>query len=172
MENQVSSKSIILNYGVYLGVISVIMSLIVYATGNHLQPHWAVNLISVLVMITFIALGMGKFKSSNGGYMSWGKAVKNGMGIVLISMLITILYLFLFINYIEPEFKTQTLEIAQQTWIDSNMTSEQVETTRKIADEYFSLSLYGSIIIMSLFFGFVISAITGAIMKRSPEEQY
>ena len=45
MENQANSKNVILNYGLYLGVASILLSLIIYATGNHLEPHWFFSVI-------------------------------------------------------------------------------------------------------------------------------
>ena len=41
MENQVDSKSFMVNNGVTLGIASVLFALVMYATGNHLTPHWS-----------------------------------------------------------------------------------------------------------------------------------
>ena len=43
MENQVNSKNLIVNKGGTLGVAMVLVSIIMYATGNHLEPHWSVS---------------------------------------------------------------------------------------------------------------------------------
>ena len=173
MENQANSKSIILNYGLILGAISLLPSLIKYAMGgNYLENDMVSGVIGVALTIAFIIFAFKKYKESNNGFMSWGQGVKIGMGIILISMIITITYLLIFTNFIEPDFQTQALDIAQQKWVDAGMTEEQIETTRTMADKYFNLSLYGSITVMSLLLGFVISAITAAIMKKSEEEAY
>ena len=92
MENQVSSKSIIINQGLYLGIVSILINLVVYALGNHLQPHWSVSVIFFVVLTGFIVMGMKQFKSSNGGFMSWGEAVKIGVGLTMISAVIVTIY--------------------------------------------------------------------------------
>ncbi len=62
MENQASSKSVILNYGLYYGVISILISLVVYAMGKHLDQGFSGMLIGLVVMIVFIVLATKKFK--------------------------------------------------------------------------------------------------------------
>uniref|UniRef100_UPI002610AB13 DUF4199 domain-containing protein n=1 Tax=uncultured Lutibacter sp. TaxID=437739 RepID=UPI002610AB13 len=91
MENQTSSKNTILNYGLYLGIISVLVSLVVYAMGNHVKPHWSVSVINIVIMLTMIVMGMNKFKSDNNGFMSWGQAVKIGVGLTVVSTVIVII---------------------------------------------------------------------------------
>ena len=173
MENQASSKSIILNYGLYLGILSILISLVVYATGNHVQPHWSVSLINVIAMIAFIILGMNKFKADNGGFMSWGQAVKVGVGLTVISTVIVIFYNLLFINFIEPEFISQVAAVQEQAWVDAGMSSEQIEASKKMMENFQSPVISSAIgIVVAAFVSFIISAIAGAIMKQTPVEQY
>ena len=173
MENQASSKSIILNNGLYLGIISVLMSLVVYATGNHLQPHWSVSIISVVAMIAFIIMGMNQFKTANGGFMSWGQAVKIGVGLTVVSTVIAIAYNLIFMNFIEPDFMQQVGAIQQQAWVDAGMTSDQIESSKEMMEKFQGpviSSAFG--LLIAAFISFIVSAIAGAIMKQSSEEQY
>ncbi len=173
MENQASSKSIILNQGLYLGIISVLISLVVYATGNHLQPHWSVSIIGVVLMIVFIIMGMNKFKTNSGGFMSWGQAVKIGVGLTVVSTVIVIIYNQIFANFIEPEFMSQIAAIQEQTWVDQGMSSEQIDSAKSMMEKFQGpviSSAFG--LVIAAFIGFIISAIAGAIMKQSAEEQY
>ena len=173
MENQASSKSIILNYGLYLGIISILISLVVYAMGNHVQPHWSVSVINVVAMITFIIMGMKKFKTDNAGFMSWGQAVKIGVGLTVLSTIIVIAYNLIFINFIEPDFMTQVAAVQEQAWVDAGMTSDQIEANKEIMSNFQSPVISSAIgIVVAAFVSFIISAIAGAIMKQNAEEQY
>ena len=87
-------------------------------------------------------------------------------------MIISIVYLLLFTNFIEPDFKNQVIESSIVKWEDAGMSSDQIEMSTKMTNDYFELSLYGSIVVMTLFLGFVISAIVSAIMKKSEEDTY
>ncbi|GGH02129.1 hypothetical protein GCM10011416_21140 [Polaribacter pacificus] len=174
MENQkATSKSIILNYGLYLGIISVLLSLIVYAMGDAHTPHWSISLIGFALLVVLIVLGIKKYKESNDGFISWGQAVKVGVGIALISAVISIAYQQVFVNFIEPDFMNVAMELQNQRMIDQGLTSEQIDAANEMGKNFSGPVISSAIgLIVSAFLGFVISAIAGAIMKQSKEEQY
>ncbi|WP_298778257.1 DUF4199 domain-containing protein [uncultured Polaribacter sp.] len=172
MENQANSKSIILNYGLYYGLVSVILSLIMYALGMHLEQNIVQMLLGFAIMIAFIILASKKFKNDNGGFMSWGQGVKIGMGIILIGIIISALYTYLFTSFIEPDFKNQIIEKSIVQWEDAGMSSDQIEMSLKMTEDYFYLSLFGGMVIGGLVLGFIFSAITSAIIKHTEEETY
>ena len=173
MENQASSKNVILNYGLYYGIVSVLISVIFYALNMHLEQGIINMLVGFAVMIAFIVLAQKKFRFDNSNILPFWQAVKIGMGTVLIGALITVIYNQIFINFIEPEYMEQMMEIQRQAWRDANMTSDQIEAAENMAKR-FSGPLISSafIIIGAAFFSFIFSLITGAIMKRTEEDQY
>ena len=173
MENQVSSKSIILNQGLYLGIASVLINLVVYAMGNHLEPHWSVFPISMIVMIVFIVMGMKQFKKGNNGIMTWGQAVKVGVGLTMISAVIVTIYNLIFANFIEPDFAQQIAAVQEQAMVDAGYTSEQIETSKEMAAGFNGPVISSAVgLVVAAFIGFIISAIAGAVLKESGEEQY
>ena len=113
MENRASSKNLILNYGLYYGLIIVFTNLLLYAAAMHLTTTGGLINIGVLAicLIAFPIIGNSKFKKSNGGFLSWGQAVKIGVGIVLIGTLINVIYGRVFSTLIEPDFYTQVAEV-------------------------------------------------------------
>ncbi|WP_299668944.1 DUF4199 domain-containing protein [uncultured Polaribacter sp.] len=173
MENQTNSKSIILNYGLYLGLASVIIALIKYATGNLYVQEYYSGIVGILLLIAFIVLGIKKYKSDNGGFISFGQSVKIGIGLTMIATLIIIAYYFLLSTFIEPDFAANSIEAQKVMLADSfGMTEGQIEEATKNAGDNFSLNLFGGILIMNLFLGGITSLIAGAIMKKSEEETY
>ncbi|WP_299157618.1 DUF4199 domain-containing protein [uncultured Tenacibaculum sp.] len=173
MENQTNSKSIIINNGLILGTISVLMSLIMYALGNHLNPHWSLSLVSTIFTIAFIILGIKKYKSINDGLISWGQAVKIGVGITILAALISVIYNYIFISFIEPDFMNQLLEVQNQKMIDGGMSEEQIEAANEMSKKFSSPLITSAIgIIGAAILGFIISAIAGAIMKKTEENDY
>ena len=173
MENQVSSKSIILNQGLYLGITSVLINLVVYALGNHLEPHWSVFPISMVIMTAFIVMGMKQFKKGNGGIMTWGQAVKIGVGLTMISALIVTIYNQIFANFIEPDFVQQMAAVQEQAWVDAGYNSEQIETSKAMMENVQGPVISSALgLVVAAFLGFIISAIAGAVMKETGEEQY
>ena len=149
MENKISSKSTMLNYGLVLGLTSIFINLIAYAIGIHLDQDWRVGTLGFVAMIIIIVLGIKNFKSANDDLITWGQSVKIGVGISIISGLIGIIYNLIFINFIEPDFMNLMMEKFSSPAITSAIG-----------------------IVAAAFFGFIISAIAGAIMKRTEEDQY
>ena len=173
MENQVSSKSTMLNYGLLLGVSSIFINLIAYALGIHLDQDWRIGTLSFLAMIIIIVLGIINFKSVNNNLITWGQSVKIGVGIAIVSALLGIIYNLIFMNFIEPEFMNQMMEKQVVAWEELNMTEEQIEASKSMMETFSSPGITSAIgIVAAAFFGFVISAIAGAIMKRTEEDQY
>lgn len=173
MENQANSKSTILNYGLYLGIIGVFIHLAFYATGTLIKFGWLSGIISFIAMVAIIILGIKKFKADNGGFLTFGQALKVGVGIAVISAVITTVYTLLFTNVIEPDFQAQMMEVQKQAWLDAGMNDEQIEASEAMAEKFSSPVITIPVsIVVSAFFGFIISAIGGAIMKKTEEEQY
>ena len=173
MENQVNSKNLIVNKGVTLGVAMVLFSLIMYATGNHLEPHWSSSVITSALFIGIIILGIKSFRSENGGFLSWGQGVKIGVGIAIIAGLINVIYSYIFMSFIEPDFMNQMMEIQNQAYLDKGMTEEEIEMANKMGEAFQSPGIMAAMgIIMYAIGGFVVSAIVAAIMKKSEQEQY
>ena len=113
------------------------------------------------------------FKSSNNNLITWGQSVKIGVGISIISALIGIIYNLIFINFIEPDFMTLLMEKQVVAWEELNMTEEQIEASKSMMETFSSPAITSAIgIIAAAFFGFIISAIAGAIMKKTEEDQY
>ncbi|MEE9408532.1 MAG: DUF4199 domain-containing protein [Polaribacter sp.] len=173
MENQANSKGFIVNNGVILGVASILLSLVMYATGSHLDPHWSSSVVSAALFIGIIILGTKKFKEANGGFMSWGQGVKIGVGIAVLAGLIVVIYNYIFMNFIEPDFMSQVMEIQNQKFLDQGMTEEQIDAANEMGKSFQSPGVMAAMgIIGYAIGGFIVAAITSAIMKKTEEENY
>jgi MFS family permease len=173
MENQANSKSLIINYGIYLGVATVLISLITYALGMHLDPHWSISLVSGILLIGLIVFGIKKYKELNNGFLTWGQGVKIGVGIAIVAALIGTIYNYLFMTFIEPDFINQAMEVSNQKLLEQGQTQEQIEAINEMSSAFQSPFLIAALsIIGSAVVGFIVAAIAAAIMKKSEEETY
>lgn len=174
MENQeITPKQIMLNYGLLLGFASVLINVALYAMGKTYDPHWSVGIISIGVTVVIIILGIKKIKELNGGFLSLSEALKTGLGITLISGIISVVYMLIFSSFIEPEYFARMMEVQQQKMLETypNFTDEQLEASLEMAKKMSGPMITSAItIIGSLFFGFIISLIGGLIMKKTDEE--
>ncbi|WP_075340882.1 DUF4199 domain-containing protein [Tenacibaculum agarivorans] len=170
MENQTDSKGIILNYGLILGVIGIFIHLVFYATGNLLEYSWLTGVIGLIATVIIIVIGIKKFKTSNNSFLSFGQALKVGVGIAVVSAVISVIYTLIFTNMIEPDFQQQVMELQKQEWLESGMSDDQIETSAEMVEKFNGPAITIPVgIVMSAFIGFIISAIAGAVMQKKED---
>jgi len=171
MENQKASvKKIALSYGLILALLTITVSVIVYVMGMHLDQPWWQSVLNFVIMTGCIVYGLKAFKKDNGGYLSLGESLKTGLAISLVAGLIGSLFTLLFITVIEPDFATQMLDATRDKMIEQNpnLTDEQLDMTLSISEKMMSPGIMFAIgIIVSLFIGFIISLISGLILKNN-----
>lgn len=172
MENQqMPTKKIALNYGLILGFLSILQSVALYALGKTYDRDWYTQLIGIIIMAVIIFLGIKEYRKNNNGLLSLGQGLKTGVGIALIGAIISVIYTFIFANFIEPGFIDQIVELQRQQFLENpNMTDELIETMSERTKNYFWPFTIGMILIFSLFIGFVVSLIVSLVMKKTDEE--
>ena len=170
MENQTAQpKKVIINYGMILGIISVFLSVIAYVTNTHLQPHWSVMVIGMLVFIAVLVYGIKAFKKQNSGFLSIGQALKVGIGIALIAALLGALWMLLLTNVLEPDYMEQVSEVQREQMMERfpDMSEAQMEQAMEMNAKFSSPWItIASSIVVNLFIGFLVALIVGAIMKQ------
>ena len=173
MENQANSKNVILNYGLYLGISTILLILIKYALGNLYVMEFYSTIISILLLVVLVVLGIKKYKLDNNELLDFGQGVKIGIGLTMIGTILIIIFYVILANVIEPEFMTNSIEVQKIMYADSlGMTEEQIEEFTKGAEDNYFLSMFGGILIFNLFLGGVTSLIAAKEMKKTDEETY
>ncbi len=170
METQkLQARKFILNYGLILGIISILISVVMYVMNLYIEKSWIGGVLSFIAMIIIIVYGINEYKKSNGGFLSLGQALKIGVGIALIAGILGTIYQLIFMNVIEPDFmeKMQQMQYDQMIENNPNMTQEQIDMAMEMGRKFSSPWITSAIsIVASLFFGLIISLIAGLIMKK------
>ena len=102
-----------------------------------------------------------------------GEAIKVGLAISLIAGILGVVYNYIFMNFIEPDTINQMLEMTREQMLEQNpdMPEEQMEMAMGITEKMMSPVIMAAMgIIFSLFLGFIISLITGAVIKQKRPE--
>ena len=77
MENQKEYvKKIAYSYGVYLGLVTIILLVIMYVL--NIDKSWVLSIISTLITIILFVLGIKAFKKENQNFISIEEAIKVG----------------------------------------------------------------------------------------------
>ena len=139
----------------------------------HYTQESAAQWVNWFITISVTVLGIYNFRSSNEGFLGLGDALKLGLGIGVIAALIAIAYTFVLLNYLDPDTIEKTMEITQNKLLDENpeMSQEQLDQIIEMQKKFSGIGVISTVIlVMSLVFGFIISLITGLILKRNRPE--
>lgn len=167
-EQQPKTGKFALNYGVLLGIISIVFSVMLYTQGMHYEMSLPVMAISLVIMAAIVFVAVNAFKKANGGYLTISEALKVAVGAALIGALFSLAYQFILTNFIEPDFFDKAAAIAKPKAMaqNPNMTEEQweqgMEMQKSLAWIQYPIGL-----IMSCVFGLIFGLISGLILKKS-----
>ncbi|AEM69143.1 hypothetical protein Murru_0086 [Allomuricauda ruestringensis DSM 13258] len=167
-QQQPKTGKFALNYGLLLGVISVVFGVMLYTQKMHYETNTTVIVISIVIMAAIVFMAVNAFKKANGGYLTISEALKVAVGLALIGTIITLAYQFVLTNFIEPDFMDKAMEIAKPKAMEQNpsMTEEQWEQGMEM-QKRFAWIQYPVILIMNCVIGLVLGLITGLILKKS-----
>lgn len=176
MENKKASvKKIALNFGLLLALATIGLSVVVYALGMHLDQPWWQSVLNIIFTLTAIVYGLKAYKSEGDGFLTISEALKTGVAITLVAAIIGSAYTYLFVTVIETDFISQYLEKIQENMIadQPQMTEEQLKMSMDITKKMMTPAIMTAMgLIVSLFFGFIISLLAGLVLKQNRPDNY
>ena len=133
-ENKVDLRQYILNYGLLLGIVSVIFNLMLFFLDMHYQNDPFQQVVSFIILSASIIIPFIAYKKDNEAFINLSECFKMGLGISLLGGLIGFLYFLLVINFLDPEvlekgFKYQS-EIMRMN--NPELSQEMIDGVRKM----------------------------------------
>jgi len=157
-----------MNYGVILGVIMILISVIMYVTGMSLDGvQWPQYLYYIIFPIV-IFYAISTFKRQNASTLSLGEAIKIGVVAAAVSAIIYVVYGLIFNYLIDPEFMVQMKEVVRDKMLENpNMTEEMVDQQMGVVEKFMDPVIGSAFwIAASMLFGLLWSLIAGLVMKK------
>ncbi len=174
MENQNSPFQAGANAGLILGIISVVLTFIIYFIDPELMVTWYVGLGIFAVFVALIIYFGTQYRTSIGGYMTFGTAFNFVFVAFAVSGLIGVFgqaLLFFVVDPALPKVLTDSQLETQMAMLDrfgagDSLSSDQVDEMRVSMEANYTLfglfKVYGFTLI-----GYaIISLILGAILKK------
>ncbi|MFN8259235.1 MAG: DUF4199 domain-containing protein [Bacteroidales bacterium] len=171
MEEQKSSLfKNALNWGVIMGIVLVIYSLIMWFIGLSLEK-WT-NWLSYLFVVVILILATINYRDKVlGGFMSYGQALGFGILVILIGVVISSIYNYIFMTFIDPEIINKMLAMQEEDFLKSGLTDDQIDRTMEMTKKFMTPLVISIMIIpVSVFFGFIITLITSIFLKKEKPE--
>ncbi|MBC6612686.1 DUF4199 domain-containing protein [Hymenobacter sp. BT507] len=165
----VSTASAGVRYGLLVGIASAILSLILYATNLEQSP---VRWVSMVVLAGGIFLAHQFFKQHNNGFMSYGQGLGIGAVLGAVSGLIGGIYMFVYTQFINPDFLTIALNKARTDMeARGNLSDEQIEQGLQMSAKFMDGPfLYLGAVLGTLFFAFLLALVITAFTKHKRPE--
>jgi hypothetical protein len=153
-------------WGVIVGLLGVIYSVILYVTDQFLNQ--ALGIISLVILIGGLAYSTYYFREQvRGGILSFGQAFSFGIVVAVTYALIGQIYYYIQVAVIDPGIQEKMLEMAMEKMLDRGVPEDQMDQvmsfTRRLSGPVFTtVTGFFSVSVM----GIVLALITSAIFKK------
>lgn len=174
MENQESPFKAGLNSGLILGIISVVITYVIYFIDPTLLVAWYVGIGILVLFIGLIIYFGSQYRTSIGGFMTFGTAFNFTFVAMVVSAIIGVCGNLLLYNIVDPALPGVLIESqmeAQMAMLEKfgaadSMTSEQIDDIRSSLEGGYTilgqLKGLGIILIVDA----IVALILAAILKR------
>lgn len=173
-----------MTYGLYLGIVLVIFSLLIYLF--NIKPIGIITPIIMFIVSTAITF-MGIFWATKkikidvlDGSLSYGQGLLIGVLVVFFAAILSAVYSYIQSTIIDPDYMKNIME-AQKEWMYQYMSGKGVPEVQiekamegidaKMQDINPIKNIFSSIL-SSTIFGFIISLITAAILKKKNDNPF
>ncbi|MGB5359148.1 MAG: DUF4199 domain-containing protein [Eudoraea sp.] len=166
-ENQPKTGKFSLNYGLILGVILLVFSIMLYSMDAHYSQDPSNTVITILIMVGVIIWGIFNFRKANGGFLTLGEALKLGAGIGLVAAIIAVIYTLFLSNVLDPDFAVKIAETTKAaSEAGGQLSDAQIQQQYDGTINYFWIT-YPFILIFYIIAGLIIGLIGGLILKKA-----
>lgn len=165
-----SSARIALKWGVITSVISIIYSVVSFMTGLFIK-NTAASYVTYLFLLGGIILALREYKTLNNNFLGFGEGLGVGTLMSAVTALISSVFSFLYITFIDTTIMQQITDMQREQMESRGMTQEQVDQAMEMVSKFSSpgmLFIFG--VLGFIFFGFILSLIVSAVMKKDKPE--
>ena len=163
-------KSTIIQYGLIYGGLAVVFNIMLFIMDMHYQGGSLQQWTGLIIMVGSITFAQIAYRKINDGYLNLSEAIKVGLGVTLIGILIAVVYGWFQAIVLDPNQIEKATEFALNQAIDQNpeMTDEMIAMTQEWIEWGSSPGISTAFALgFGLLFGLIVSLITGLIVKKS-----
>lgn len=168
-------------YGFYLGIISILLSVIIWAGGiiESMGLFGGVMIGIFSFVLTFILLfifAKGYRNKECGGIISFGMVFKFTFFAILVSTVISIVYNYIFHSFIAPEYMANLMAIMQEKtmiFLENKGVPESTmdEALKKFEEVPTMLKTLRQTALSGIIAGGIIALIVSAIVKKNQSDE-
>lgn len=154
-----------LTWGLITGFAGIVYTLILYFAG--IMTNKAAGYAGIIIAIVGIYLGTKAYRDQSlDGYISYGKALGTGVLISLFATILSVIFMVILYTVIDPDLVNRIMTESQDKLIEQGMAEDQIEKGMEMTKKFFIPMTIIVGLVSNVFFGFIISLITSAILKK------
>ncbi len=165
-EKPVSLWKQAMTYGLYYAVVSIIISIALYAAGAMMAKP--VQYISIAVMIAAVVLIQLHYRKTLGGYITYGQSLVIAILSMFLAAIPIAMFTFILYKYIDPGLIDQLRMMAEEKLVEQGkLSQEQIDAALAITSKFqtpLTISL-GQIFNLPLM-GLIIGLISSIFIKK------
>lgn len=170
-EKPVSLMKSSLTYGIYLGIVTILLSVVLYVLGYTFEK-W-VQYSTLPIIIGGIIWAQIAYKKALGGEMTYGQAIGVGTMTAIFSSVLSAIYTYLLFTVIDPSLIEQLRLFTEQQIVEQGkVPEEQLDMVIEMMTKFQKPWIMAvSAIFTGGFMGVIISLITGIFTKKNPSDE-
>lgn len=165
-----SKNAIALRYGFISGIISMVYSLILNVT-DLAFTNQALSWVSIIILVAAIVLALREFKRQNNSFMSYGQGLGIGTLVGVISSILGGIFMYIYVKFVDSGYldKMRGMQMAEME--SKGLNDEQIDQAMAMSEKMMTPEMIILFAILGgLLFGFLLSLIISAVMKKSRPE--
>ncbi len=160
-----------LTYGIYYAILSILISIIMYATGSMMSK--AVSTVSMVIMVVAIVLIQLHYRKSTGGFVTYGQSLVIALLSMVFAAIPIAIFTFILYKFIDPSLIEQLRLVAEERLVEQgNLSQEQIDTALSFSSKFQTpVTIALSQFINLPLTGLIIGAISSIFIKKeSPDK--
>jgi len=181
MENSQEQTPVVqhaVRYGVIIGVIGIVLTLLAYAVDYTWLVNWKFGICMIVLTIGYVIYAGITYRKEVGGYLSYGKAFQHGFITMAVGGIIGIIFGIVLYNVIDSELPQKltdtTIENTQQMMANfgapEDKIDEAIEKMKTDIPKNYTILGQLKTYLWALLVYAIIAAITSLIVKKSQPE--
>ena len=168
-EENITVKQVSIKYGLISGLIGITFFVVQNLLGQGMNQ--SLSYVGFLILGVIIYLAHKAFKDEGDSYMSYGQGLGIGTLLSLVSSIISAIFMFIYLSYINTGYIQQALDFQRRNMEDQGLGDAQIDQAMSITEKIMTpvvMPIMG--IVMTVFLGFLISLIISAITQNKQPE--
>ncbi len=165
-----------LKYGLYIGVITVVFTAIVFAMDYRLLQESWLSIVPTVVTVTILIIAGRDLKEQQGGYLSFKEAFVSSFIIFMIGAAINTTYQMVQYNVLAPDvaevLRGENIDKAAQVMESLGANDKDIDEAMVEAENTnpFGIAAQSLALLFQAVLGLIVAAIIAAIVKKNKPE--